>query len=87
LLAGVIKILTFDFREGGAGKMRVFDESATVGGEIVLTGIRSSFYDFVNNASNAWAWFFLGGITALVIFLLWNWGNDKGKQNEFLSKN
>lgn len=34
-------------------------------------------YGSVAQASPVWAWFLLGALTALVIFLLWNWGNKK----------
>lgn len=71
LLAVLIKLLTFDF---GERKMQAFSESAGEG--VMETGARSSLYDILNNASNVWAWFFIGGMTALVIFVLWNWGKE-----------
>lgn len=36
------------------------------------------FFSWFANTPNAAAWFFIGGLTALFIFLLWNWSkNDK----------
>lgn len=80
LIAGLIKFLTFDFTQNSSGKMQAFDESGGAGSDLALeTGMGNSLYDAVSNASNVWAWFFVGGMTALIIFVLWNWGKENKK--------
>lgn len=40
------------------------------------TGIIAESSDFSNmilNAPNSWAWFLIGALSALLIFILWNW--------------
>lgn len=34
-----------------------------------------SIRDSMNDAPNSWAWFLIGGMSALVLFILWNWRN------------
>jgi DNA-binding transcriptional ArsR family regulator len=36
-------------------------------------GLSSGIYNVMSNAPNSWAWFLLGALTALLIFLVWNW--------------
>lgn len=33
----------------------------------------SGIYYTLNNASNAWAWFLIGALSGLLIFVVWNW--------------
>ena len=35
----------------------------------------SGVYYTLNNASNVWAWFLLGALFGLLVFMLWNWRN------------
>lgn len=35
--------------------------------------IAGGIYSTLANAPNSWSWFFLGALTGLLIFLLWNW--------------
>ena len=39
-----------------------------------------NFYNFLANAPNSWAWFLIGALTALLIFILWNWKNVGGEK-------
>lgn len=35
--------------------------------------MQQGVYETLSNASNTWAWFFLGGLVGLLVFLLWTW--------------
>lgn len=39
-----------------------------------------NFYNFLANAPDSWAWFLIGALTALLIFILWNWKNVGGEK-------
>lgn len=62
---------------GDAGEIAVKSVSvAGTGGAMPSessAGFSSGIYYAINNAPDYWAWFLLGALTALVIFLLWNW--------------
>ena len=54
---------------------KVVAESA---GEIAVSSGVSDYsgtglYEALANAPNSWAWFLIGALTALLIFVLWNW--------------
>ncbi|MBX4196343.1 helix-turn-helix domain-containing protein [Candidatus Pacearchaeota archaeon] len=45
--------------------------------ESLKTGAAQQAYDVVAHASNAWAWFFVGALAALSIYLLWNYVRER----------
>lgn len=36
----------------------------------------STLYSFLANAPNSWAWFLIGALSALCIYLIWSWYRD-----------
>ncbi|MEK6854998.1 MAG: helix-turn-helix domain-containing protein [Nanoarchaeota archaeon] len=42
--------------------------------EIIGNSARTAVYDTLSNAPNSWAWFLIGALTALAVYLFWNWG-------------
>lgn len=55
-------------------------ESATFSMKAADSGIVSSdaspLYSFLANAPNSWAWFLIGALSALCIYLIWSWYRD-----------
>ncbi len=82
--SGEQKIIEYAAPDGGAvasklvegGVERAVDSAASVAVRVAQPageGVVSSVYSALSNAPNSWAWFLIGGLSALVIFLLWNW--------------
>ncbi len=60
----------------GGGVERAVDSAASVAVPVAppaSDGVVGSVYSALSNAPNSWVWFLIGGLSALVIFLLWNW--------------
>jgi len=61
----------FSSRENAA--RTISEDSLSVAMEKTGDSFNSGIYYILNNAENVWAWFFLGALLGLLIFLLWNW--------------
>ena len=67
LIAFGIKLLT-DMQYAG---YKAVSES---GAEAVsVTSGSDALYNLLASVPNSWAWFFIGALTALLIYVLWNW--------------
>ena len=69
-VAGVIIILSFViglFSLSGLEKL----------GNRMQEASTTSFRESLINAPNSWVWFLIGGMTALVGLILWNWRNSQ----------
>lgn len=71
------KMFTSELPYGATGIMPAADASEmalkSTGSDLVSMTASDQFYAFLANAPNAWAVFFIGAMSAIVVVVLWNW--------------
>jgi len=53
--------------------LKTGESVANAGGSGVQEMANQGIYYVLNNAQNSWAWFFLGALTGLLVYIVWNW--------------
>ena len=51
----------------------VFNATSSNFTNFIQPGVSNYLYDFLANAPNSWAWFFIGAMIGVLIIILWNW--------------
>lgn len=85
IIAWVIKIVTspankisdeaYSTSQAGESMLKSANYASDAGVEAVeaAPSFSSGIHNYITTAPDAWAWFFVGALAGMLIFLLWNW--------------